>query len=217
MGKIYKITNDLNDKVYVGQTIQSLSKRFNAHCSNSNDKSSNMYIKRAILKYGRKHFTITLIEECEDSLLDEREIYWISYFDSYKSGYNLTEGGNSNREFLTTALEESINILDFISFIIDNYPTAKEVADKFNICHSSVYNLIKRINNPQLKLNPYNPRKAKTIEDINKEELLKLYNEGWSILDLVKKYKVRKNKISDYLKSQNIKPRRGLKGYTHRI
>lgn len=217
MGKIYKITNDLNDKVYVGQTTQSLSKRFNAHCSNSNDKSSNMYIKRVILKYGREHFTITLIEECENSLLDEREIYWISYFDSYKSGYNLTEGGNSNREFLTTALEESINILDFISFIIDNYPTAKEVADKFNICHSSVYNLIKRINNPQLKLNPYNPRKAKTIEDINKEELLKLYNEGWSILDLVKKYKVRKNKISDYLKSQNIKPRRGLKGYTHRI
>lgn len=148
MGKIYKITNDLNDKVYVGQTIQSLSKRFNAHCSNSNDKSSNMYIKRAILKYGREHFTITLIEECENSLLDEREIYWISYFDSYKSGYNLTKGGNSNREFLTTALEESINILDFISFIIDNHPTAKEVADKFNICHSSVYNLIKRINNP---------------------------------------------------------------------
>ena len=54
---------------------------------------------------------------------------------------------------------------------------------------------------------PYFERFMKALPTVEKladcpeEELLKLYNEGWSILDLVKKYKVRKNKISDYLKS----------------
>ena len=77
--------------------------------------------------------------------------------------------------------------------------------------------MIKRIGNPNLVLNSYNPRKGKTIEDIDKNELIKLYNDGWSILDLVKKYKIKKSKISKFLKEQGITIRRGIKGYKHRI
>lgn len=78
----------------------------------------------------------------DETLLNEREIYWIKFYDSFNNGYNLTEGGNSNRNLLTTPLEKNINIWEFKTFIIENYPTAKQVEEKFNICHSSVYNLI---------------------------------------------------------------------------
>ena len=96
-GKIYIIQNDFNDKVYVGQTIQSLKRRFICHCSNSTGKDKNMYIKRAILKYGKEHFKISLLEEVPIEELDEKEKLWIKTYNSYRAGYNLTEGGNSNR------------------------------------------------------------------------------------------------------------------------
>lgn len=215
-GKIYLITNDVNSKVYVGQTIQTLNKRFNGHCCYSkSDRSSNMYIKRAIHKYGRDKFHITLLEECPIDLLNERERYWISFYNSYNEGYNLTKGGQESTNF--HRLEDTIDIKKFEQYILEFRPLAREVAKHFGISKCSVYNLIKRIGNPNLVLNSYNPRKGKTIEDIDKNELIKLYNDGWSILDLVKKYKIKKSKISKYLKEQGITIRRGIKGYKHRI
>ena len=218
LGKIYLITNDINSKVYVGQTIQSLKKRFNGHCCYSkSDKSINMYIKRAIHRYGRDKFHISLLEECSIELMNEREKYWIDFFDSYNKGYNLTKGGQDSNYFSLHRLEDTIDIKKFEQYILEFKPLASEVSKHFGISKCSVYNLIKRIGNPNLILNSYNPRKGKTIENIDKVELIKLYNEGWSILDLVKKYKIRKSKISTYLKKQGITIRRGIKGYKHRI
>lgn len=217
-GKIYLITNDINSKVYVGQTIQSLNKRFNGHCCYSkSDKSQNMYIKRAIHKYGKDKFHIQLIEECPIKSLDDRERYWINFYDSYNTGYNLTLGGNSSNYFSLHRLEDNVDIKKFEQYIIEFKPLAVEVATHFGISKCSVYNLIKRLNNPNLILNSYNPRKGKSVEDIDKEELLELYDSGWSILDLVKKYHIRKDKISKFLRKNGIKIRRGIKGYKHRI
>lgn len=217
-GKIYLITNDVNSKVYVGQTIQTLNKRFNGHCCYSkSDRSINMYIKRAIHKYGRDKFHIQLIEECPVNILDEREKYWINFYNSYNTGYNLTLGGQDSNYFNINKLENIIDIKKFEQYILEFKPLVSEVANHFGISKCSVYNLIKRINNPNLILNSYNPRKCKTIEDIDKEELINLYKEGWSILDLVKKYHIRKNKISKFIRESGIKVKRGIKGYKHRI
>lgn len=217
-GKIYLITNDVNSKVYVGQTIQTLNKRFNGHCCYSkSDRSINMYIKRAIHKYGRDKFHIQLIEECPVNILDEREKYWINFYNSYNTGYNLTLGGQDSNYFNINKLENIIDIKKFEQYILEFKPLVSEVANHFGISKCSVYNLIKRINNPNLILNSYNSRKGKTIEDIDKEELINLYKEGWSILDLVKKYHIRKNKISKFIRESGIKVKRGIKGYKHRI
>lgn len=217
-GKIYLITNDINSKVYVGQTIQTLNKRFNGHCCYSkSDRSTNMYIKKAIHKYGRDKFHITLLEECPINLLNEREKYWISFYNSYNEGYNLTKGGQDSNYFNLHRLEDTIDIKKFEQYILEFKPLAIEVAKHFGISKCSVYNLIKRIGNPNLVLNSYNPRKGKTVEDIDKNELIQLYNDGWSILDLVKKYKIVKSKISKFLKEQGITIKRGIKGYKHRI
>lgn len=94
MGYIYKITNDINNKVYVGQTTQTLEQRFKQH---QQDAFYKKYEKRplysAIRKYGIEHFQISLIEECLDSELSNREIYWIAYYRGYEDGYNGTHGG----------------------------------------------------------------------------------------------------------------------------
>lgn len=95
LGRIYRIVNDVNDKVYIGQTVRTLKARFDRHCSSAKWAENSMAIKAAILKYGKEHFRIELIEECEREFLDEREVYWISFYDSYKHGYNRTKGGQS--------------------------------------------------------------------------------------------------------------------------
>lgn len=218
LGRIYLISNDINSKLYVGQTIQTLNKRFNGHCCYSkSDRSVNMYIKRAIHKYGRDKFHITLIEECPINLLNEREKYWITFYDSYNKGYNLTKGGKDSNYFNLHRLENTVDIKKFTEYILEFRPLATEVAAHFGISKCSVYNLIERIGNPNLVLNSYNPRKAKSVEDIDKEELKRLYIEGWSILDLVKKYHVRRDKISRFLKENDINIHRGLRGYKSRI
>lgn len=218
LGKIYLISNDVNNKLYVGQTIQTLNKRFNGHCCYSkSDRSVNMYIKRAIHKYGKDKFHITLIEECPINLLNDREKYWIDFYDSYNNGYNLTKGGQDSNYFNLHKLEDTIDIKKFTEYIIEFRPLAIEVAAHFGISKCSVYNLIKRLDNPNLVLNSYNPRKAKSVEDIDKEELKRLYLDGWSILDLVKKYHIKKHRISKFLKDNGIKVHRGLKGYKSRI
>ena len=218
LGKIYLISNDVNNKLYVGQTIQTLNKRFNGHCCYSkSDRSVNMYIKRAIHKYGKDKFHITLIEECPINLLNDREKYWIAFYDSYNNGYNLTKGGQDSNYSNLHRLEDTVDIKKFTEYIIEFRPLAIEVASHFGISKCSVYNLIKRLDNPNLVLNSYNPRKAKSVEDIDNEELKRLYLEGWSILDLVKKYHIRKKRISKFLKDNGIKIRRGFKGYKSRI
>jgi group I intron endonuclease len=92
MGYIYKITNTINDMVYVGQTREAtIEKRFTNHTK----KSSNCrYLKSAINEYGKDKFKISIICICFDEDLDTYEKEYISKFNSLiPSGYNLKYGG----------------------------------------------------------------------------------------------------------------------------
>lgn len=93
-GFIYKITNTINSKSYIGQTIQNVKERFYQHCATKCSKAvSNMAIHRAIKKYGKSNFTVEVIEEIDSANLNDREKYWIKYYNSYNNGYNSTKGG----------------------------------------------------------------------------------------------------------------------------
>ena len=95
MSKIYKIINDINDKVYVGKTINSIEKRFKEHCADSTRRDEeNRPLYRAMNKYGVEHFSIHLIEECADEEASAREQYWIGFYKGYTEGYNATLGGD---------------------------------------------------------------------------------------------------------------------------
>ncbi len=96
---IYKITNRINGKVYIGQTTKSLRWRWQCHCSKSKGCP---LLKRAILKHGRENFTVEQIDTaCTREELDAKEIYWIKFYDSMNrdKGYNLTSGGESKKSY----------------------------------------------------------------------------------------------------------------------
>ena len=96
-GTIYKITNLVNGKIYIGQTVQYYLNRFTQHKSHARTGQSNHKLARALRKYGDSNFIIEVIEECDISLLDEKEKYWIKYYNSIEDGYNISGGGQQNR------------------------------------------------------------------------------------------------------------------------
>ena len=93
MGYIYKITNNINGKMYIGKTERSVNIRYKEHLRNINKYCDSIPLYKALKKYGKENFTIEQIEECSNDLLDQREIYWISTLDTYHNGYNCTIGG----------------------------------------------------------------------------------------------------------------------------
>ena len=88
MTGIYKITYKKDGRMYIGQSIN-LEHRLKEHKNCEGDS----YIHRAIKKYGIENFSFEIIEECEPEELDKREIYWISFYDSFENGFNQTPGG----------------------------------------------------------------------------------------------------------------------------
>lgn len=89
---IYKIQNKINGKVYIGQSNH-IEKRFRQHCYSIKRAHGRSIVDYDIEKYGKENFDFSIIEECFPEQLNERETYWISYYDSYKNGYNCNEGG----------------------------------------------------------------------------------------------------------------------------
>ncbi len=92
MGFIYKIENTINHKIYIGQTIRSFEDRKKQHLQDSSRYDYPLYL--AFRKYGVENFEWVIVEEVEDSILNEREQHWILFFDSMKNGYNCDEGGS---------------------------------------------------------------------------------------------------------------------------
>lgn len=94
---IYKFTNIINGKVYIGQTSKTLDERIKGHLSKVKGGSTT-HIHNAIRKYGWNNFRAEIIDDtadCEDEL-DRLEKYYIAQYDSINVGYNLAPGGEDN-------------------------------------------------------------------------------------------------------------------------
>lgn len=93
---IYKITNSINGKVYIGRTTRSLEQRWSEHLrSAQNGNTQHLYC--AMRKYGVEKFYIEPLEECTSiEELSDAEARWVIYYDSYYNGYNMTYAGESN-------------------------------------------------------------------------------------------------------------------------
>lgn len=165
-GNIYKITNKINGKVYIGQTIHSIEYRFSKHCLKN--KNGCVALHNAITKYGKENFKVELVEEVPIEKLDEREIYWISYYKSTnrKFGYNILLGGNLGRKGFSKLSKEDIDKL----IELDKQGVSHiELGNLFNIDRKTVTTILKRESN-------YNPKfkRLKEREDIEQiKEFLK--------------------------------------------
>lgn len=97
---IYKITNKLNNKVYIGLTKTTLQYRWSKHISASKDLNNTKHLYKSMRKYGIENFYIEQIDETDDfSKLGELERKYIKEYDSTNpdKGYNLTPGGERNQ------------------------------------------------------------------------------------------------------------------------
>lgn len=89
---IYKITKISNGKSYIGQS-NNIERRFKEH--QQKGALSRIPLDVAIQKYGIYAFTYEVLEECPLDKLNEREQYWINYYDTVNNGYNCLPGGDS--------------------------------------------------------------------------------------------------------------------------
>lgn len=99
---IYKITNLINQKSYIGQSIDIENRLKNhkkhAFTSNTKDKEYNKPLYCAIRKYGVDNFSYEILEECTIVELNNKEIFYIELYDTYNKGYNCNRGGNQRCE-----------------------------------------------------------------------------------------------------------------------
>lgn len=128
---IYKITNMLNNKAYIGQS-KDIYVRWKNHKSDAFNKLSEVYnypLYRAIRKYGIENFQFDIIERCEYSKLNERELYYIKKFNTLSgNGYNQVLPGQGGTT-LTPKIIEKI-ILELKHNVTE---TTDEIGKKFNV------------------------------------------------------------------------------------
>jgi group I intron endonuclease len=115
---IYKITNTINNKIYIGQVYnKTIYDRFARHIKEASPTHP-ILLDRAIYKYGGNNFIIEQIDEATTlSELNEKEKYWIKYYNSTNRniGYNLTPGGNGGNTYLNKTEDELKQIKEKIS------------------------------------------------------------------------------------------------------
>ena len=163
MGCIYKVTNLINNKIYIGLTSYPLQKRINNHIYNSNRDNPKSIFHKAIKKYGITNFKFEILEDniFQKSILRERENFYILENKSYLKdiGYNYTLGGEGESLFLGRENE-----------VIQKYNellNCNEVAKYFN-CDRQVIARVLKQNNVKILCGTGVRKRIKCIE-LNKE------------------------------------------------
>lgn len=137
MAYIYKITNTINGKMYIGKTELTIEKRFQQHCNDSQrDGMGNRPLYKAMRKYGVEFFSIEEIEQTDQP--EEREIYWIEFYGTFKNGYNATLGGDGKKYI----------DYDLVVATYQELQNARKTAEKLGISPDSVLNILKSKNIP---------------------------------------------------------------------
>lgn len=213
IGKIYCAHCIFTGKKYIGQTVKnSLNLRINEHfvdCNKYHHKFAN-----ALKKYGKSGFIWGLIEECDLSILNEREIFWISKFNTFNNGYNSTSGGNQTKEYcvkkylVETPNNERKEILNLSKYCREHNLNAGHL-------HQTLCG--KRIKHKGYKLIPTTKKEIETYQKIRElkengsRKSLKGDKNGRAILDWNKVREIRQIHLLKKYKNQEIANIFGIK------
>lgn len=107
-GYIYKITNTVNNKIYIGQTTKTVEARFKMHLNASGAKAKKtIHLYAAMNKYGKSNFIVEQIDVATSRRdLNKKERYWIEYYDAINNGYNMMPGGNDENPMNSAVVKE---------------------------------------------------------------------------------------------------------------
>jgi len=176
MAYIYKITNSINNKVYIGKTSKTIEERFKEHILDSKrERCEKRPLYNAFIKYGIENFFVEEIEKVPtDEKASEREIYWIEYYRSYVGfedckGYNATLGGDSKRYYDYNKIAKKYLELQ----------NEKETAKFFNCDIQTVKNACMENNIEMLpRIEVIKQKTSKRVAKLDKDtlEILKIYD-----------------------------------------
>lgn len=209
---IYKVTNKINGKIYIGKSID-IKRRWQDHIWESsvddekwlaNYRGVRTYFHSAIRKYGKDNFIWEIIEECDESQLNNKERFWIKELESNNKtrGYNMTEGGDGynfghgeNSAGCKITLEQS----NLIKQKLKERWTAKQIQEIIpQISNSAIHNI-------NYGISWFDEKETYPISINNghrtwsDEEAMKIkirYAKGETINDLAKELNVRQETIS---------------------
>lgn len=139
---IYIIRNRINNKVYIGQSVDA-SQRFISHCKKSSALNNNSLIDYAIQKYGANNFWFEIIESHVENY-NEREKYWIQYYNSIDpNGYNINTGGEEPPVFYSTdhpnaAIKDKNEVLEIKNELRNTTLSLSSIAQMHNISKRTV-------------------------------------------------------------------------------
>ena len=155
MGIIYKITNKVNNKSYIGYTINTIEERFKVHIQDSK-KYKNRPLYRAFAKYGVGSFTIEVIEEVPDFQLKVKEIICIKAFGTYRKGYNATLGGDGR-----FTVHNKYEIYQW--YLKNSDKCVGDVVKQFSIDRKTVKHILNSYGCTDMRLKSINPPKRPRI------------------------------------------------------
>jgi len=138
MAYIYKIWNDINGKSYIGKTEQSIEQRWRKHIIDSRKVNiDGRPLYKAMNKYGIEHFHIEEIEKCDSNIVNDREKYWIEYFNTFKNGYNATIGGDGKAycdyNLVYALYNEGLTIKEISNKLHYDVSTCRYILENFGI------------------------------------------------------------------------------------
>jgi len=164
---IYKITNLINNKVYIGKTSRTVKERFEEHLQASKKDTRPLY--NAMRKYGVENFKVKIIEVCSSNEeANEREMYWIKKYNSFvefenSNGYNCTLGGDGMPLI-------DIDLMEVVKHYLEHKNTAY-TAEYFEVSSVTVRRILYRFN---IEIQDYN--NEKTIVMIKNGKIIKKFN-----------------------------------------
>lgn len=166
---IYMYENKKDKKRYIGQSIN-IQKRKNEHLHGCKNTSK---FDNFLRKIGEDCFVFSILEECSKEELDERERYWIKYYDTQnpEKGYNLTEGGQSQRgeENIQAKLTED-KVFEIIKLLEENKLNDSEIAEIYHVHRNTINNINRCITWAGSHTYEKNIRKEYSLKNFKKGE-----------------------------------------------
>lgn len=124
---IYKITNKINGKCYIGQSVD-IKRRWREHINHAQRRDKEgKELYAAMIEFGIENFSFEFLESCKKEELNEKEKYYITFYDSYENGYNMQIGNNFSGKISDEQIEELIYLLKETDL------NQTEIAAKLNI------------------------------------------------------------------------------------
>lgn len=140
MACIYKIVNEINGHLYIGQTSMTIQERWRKHLDRFKNEPDAKGIYDAMRNYGIENFHCEVIEQCEEEELNEKEVYWIAYYDTFHGeGYNLTAGGDGSAGSVRIELPKE----EIIALYQSREYSMEEIAKKYGCSDKTISNRLK--------------------------------------------------------------------------